>query len=182
MSAQIEQTDFWNEVERNGLIRMKREANGRGAADSVYRLAAAALVKFPGLGYNPNTQFHSRLIRQDDGTCLLEEARSGTVAPPVDGKKYIFVSMPDGSVRLSPATSKYGPAQVSGYAPYVRYAGEVIFRDGRETRATRQSGTYLPAPESARELSGLHCDFLEDFRALSEMDAGRAGPAQRKSP
>ncbi|WP_194720752.1 hypothetical protein [Noviherbaspirillum malthae] len=178
LAAQYEQTDFWKNGERAGLIRMKRENAGTGAADAVYRMAAAALIKFPELQYNKNTKFHSTLIRQPGGACLLEDARTRNTAPPVDGRKYIFVTMPDSTVRVCPqASGGNGHAQVSGYAPYVKYAGEVIFEKGKEVSATRQSGTYLPPPENARELSGLNCEFIDDFQAFGRESTGQAAAA-----
>ncbi|MEC4722986.1 hypothetical protein RY831_27890 [Noviherbaspirillum sp. CPCC 100848] len=99
---------------------------------------------------------------------MLENPETKQVNPPIDGQRYVFVTMPGtgpaADIRVCPmASGGHGHAQVSGNAPYVRYAGEVIFKDGKETHATPQSGTYLPPLENARTLSGLNCEFTSKF-------------------
>lgn len=164
LNTEYQQTDFWKNLDREGLIRMKPGNAGTGAGEAVRRLAAAMLIKYPTQGYNAAANSHSTLIRQNDGSCLLEDAKSKMTKPPVDGQKYIFVTMPDGAIRVGPkATAGNGHAQISGYAAYVKFAGEVIFENGKEARATPQSGTYLPPLENAAALSGLNCKFTENF-------------------
>lgn len=166
-------TAFWTctpgrddqEAEREGLIRMKKadSRSGTGASQLTYLKAAIVLVKEEN-GFDGRFKDHATLIRQSDGSWQLEDARTGEKSVPKDNEPFIFVTMPDGQIRVrSKRQTGTGHPQVSGNAPYVRFAGEVIFRDGKEWRATPQSGTYLPPLEKAAEYSGFHCRFTKDF-------------------
>ncbi len=152
-------------LDKEGQVRMKKHdsVSGNGAPSVVYLRAAIVLVKEKD-GFDPQLKHHSTLIRQTDGTWKLKNAETGAMSEPLPKKRYVFVTMLDGTIRVAPKTSGgHGHAQVSGYAPYVKYAGEVMFENGKELHATPQSGTYLPPLEKARQYSGFNCDFTESF-------------------
>jgi hypothetical protein len=195
----MENTAFYRLEDRPGQVRMKSNRReypdkpGVGAADPPYKLAARVAALYPELGHDPKVKDHSVLVKQDDGSYMLKDVTSGKMTRPESGKPYIFVTMlrnpddetdepPDGIPREIRIDRRFNGgnahAKMAGFAPYVKFVGEVQFDDAfRAAEATRQSGTYLPPKGNERTLSGIDCDFT-DLPSDLKGAAGETTPSQ----
>lgn len=84
------------------------------------------------------------VVSQVDGKYFMQKSE-GSEPKLADGH-YIFVTSLDGTIRLgnSAEGGNNAHATLSGNSLYVRYAGEVEFKNGELQWFTNQSGTYLP--------------------------------------
>lgn len=167
--AILESPFFTNPEGENidGLVRMKLDtgAHKGGVSSGTLKLATRVLV-VPELakdGCNMKDKRYSTLTRTDDGTWEATSAESDEKWTPENGMKYIFVTMRDGTIRIgTSAQGTNGHAVLAGHSPYVRYAGEVMFKDKRPVRFSPRSGTYMPPMEmSANAGFGPECECID---------------------
>jgi hypothetical protein len=116
-------------------------------------------------GHLPASENETQLIVAKDGTCRLYEPLTKTYRKPKENTKYVFVTMKDGTVRVSTKSENGDSAhfRLSGHAAYVRCAGELYFSSQGISRASVQTGTYLTPLATASERSGLNCPFVLSF-------------------
>lgn len=168
--AAAKKTPFYTNSEEgniDGLVRMKLNTPGSvgGVAELVLQMAAMVLVdrELAEAGCYTNRKKYSALTRMDDGTWEAESAENKEKWTPENGRKYIFATMKDGTIRIGTSEQgKNGHAVLAGYSPYVRYAGEVMFEDKRPVRFSPRSGTYMPPMEmSANAGFGPECECID---------------------
>lgn len=185
---------YLKRIDRPGLIRMKwgkmdfDDKPGLGVPDLNYWMASKNYEKSID-NPKPLASINCRYLEQGENGEWTATTTTGGQEKLADGD-YIFVRMEDGSMRATPNVEGKNPhSGLSGNAAYVRYAGEVTFKNGREVKGSPQSGTYLPDPALWAEHSGFKCDVtmpensnFADIQALYEKNRLPLTPAGSDLP
>jgi hypothetical protein len=116
------------------------------------------------------------LEKSPEGKWFIKDNMNNQLFEPEADMSYIFVTMPNDTIRIS-TRGKHGHVSLSGFARYVKYAGEVTFdKYQRITSWNNASYSYIPPPFLA-----FQANFQEDTRRFHKV-VDRNDPVLQVSP
>lgn len=124
--------------------------NGQKGNNVIHRIIAKRYKENNSIYINEVSQneYNGLSLVKKNNQWYIYDYQTKNYFKPDSYRKYVFVTMPDKTIRVAlDGSSSSVHSLLANNAPYVRYAGEVVFDENQRIHSwNNQSGSYCPPP------------------------------------